>query len=168
MPATKLSRSFLSCKHKKMLIFFFVGIFNTLVDFIVYTISSTFFQIPLTISTAISGSISSVSTFFTHGKITWKNRPLTKFSILRYATWSLIMVIFLRPFIAFIAEHLTPLYQFAFVVSSFLHLPFSYDFVFKTGVFIIIAAVIMVINFFVYEKFVFLNRQKTLRKSNNR
>lgn len=146
-------------KRKKMIIFFFVGVLNTLIDFIIYTIASTLLHIPLTISTIISGSISAISTFFTHGKITWKDRELTKSSLFRFATWCLIMIIILRPIIAFIAERLTPLYQFAFAITSFLHLPFSYEFVVNTGVFVIIAFIVMILNFTIYEKFVFWNKK---------
>lgn len=164
MVKTKKPHSALSPQHQKMLVFFFVGVLNTLIDFIIYTIASSVFHIPLTLATVISGSISAITTFFTHGKITWKDREITKSSMLRFALWCLIMVTAIRPFIAFIAEHLTPLYQFIFFISSFLRLPFSYQFVTNTGVFIIIAAVVMTINFCVYEKFVFLSKSKKSSK----
>ncbi len=153
--STKQKLTPASSSRKKIVIFFFVGVFNTLVDFVIYTIASSFLHIPLTVSTAISGSISAISTFFTHGKITWKERELTGSSMIRFATWCCIMVVAVRPIIAFVAEQLTPLYQFAFAIFSFMHLPFSYKFVANTGVFVIIAAVVMVLNFLVYEKFVF-------------
>lgn len=146
---------------KKFVIFFFVGLFNTFIDFIIYTIATLVFGTPVTLATVLSGTISSISTFFTHGKITWQNQNLNKSSFIRFAVWCLIMVTMLRPFVAFVAEQLTPLYQFAFTITSFLHIPFSYNFVRNTGIFVIIAAVVMILNFTIYEKVVFKQKVKT-------
>ena len=48
-----------------------------------------------------------------------------------------------------------PLYNLAFNICQFLHIPFSYEFVESTGIFVLLTAVVMVINFLVYDKFVF-------------
>lgn len=146
---------------KKITIFFFVGLFNTFIDFVIYTLVTLIFNVPVTFATVISGTISSISTFFTHGKITWQSQNLNKSSFIRFAIWCLIMVTMIRPFVAFVAEQLTPLYQFAFALSSFLHLPFSYNFVKNTGIFVIIAAVVMILNFAIYEKVVFKQKVKS-------
>ena len=49
----------------------------------------------------------------------------------------------------------TGLYSLAYDICTFLHIPFSYDFIQSTGAFILANAVIMIINFLFYDRLVF-------------
>ena len=57
-------------------------------------------------------------------------------------------------------SYITPLYEFAFNITSAIHLPFTYEFVLTTGAFVLTSAVVMVINFLFYDKFVFGKKVK--------
>ena len=47
------------------------------------------------------------------------------------------------------------LYQLAFNICQFMHIPFSFEFVASTGNFVLMTGVTMVVNFLVYDRFVF-------------
>lgn len=136
-----------------------VGVIVTLFDYVVYTISvMVVFQGNtdlVSIGSMIAGFLATIFAYFMHSRITWQERNPGKNGVLKFFAWNILMSIILRPIIAEGFSLLTGLYQFAFMVSGFLHLPFSYEFIVSTGVYCLMTAVVMVSNFLVYEKFVF-------------
>ena len=73
--------------------------------------------------------------------------------------WNGITALIISPFFTWIFGHFTLLYQFAHGISSFLHLPFDYNFVESTGVFCLTTAVTMTLNFFFYDRIVFSKKK---------
>ena len=151
-------------KTKKVFKFLGVGITLTVIEYVVYTILMMVLfggnaeMAP--IATVISGGFAMIMAFILHSKITWRERDPGKFGIVKFFVWNIILVTLIRPGLAFFFEQLIGLYQFAYMISSAIHLPFSYDFVQSTGIYVLVTAVTMVLNFICYEKIVFGTKVK--------
>lgn len=139
----------------KIVRFLIVGISLTFFDFIIYSLFIYFFQQTTTFSAIISGILATILAYILHGNITWKENPPGKYGILKFSLWNLTMISLIRPFLIFIFSSLVGLYQFAYFLSNFLHLPFSYLFIEKTGIFCLMSASVMILNFTIYEKLIF-------------
>lgn len=109
----------------------------------------------LWLSSFISTAITVIVAFLAHSKITWKERVVTKHSIIRFFIWNAILTIAIAPLLTQLFSLLVPLYEFAYNISTAIHLPFSYEFILTTGAFVLSSAVIMIINFIFYDRFVF-------------
>ena len=59
------------------------------------------------------------------------------------------------PFLALCFGLFTPVYELAHNISSFFRLPFSYEFIESTGVFVFASIVAMLLNYIFYDKLVF-------------
>lgn len=70
------------------------------------------------------------------------------------------MAIIISPFFTWLFQSITPLYKFAFDISSAINLPFDYNFVESTGVFVLTACVTMTLNYLFYDKLVFGNTKE--------
>lgn len=150
---------------KKLLKFFLVGCVNTLSDFILYNL---FLKLVFGGNNDLSwlailcaGAISIFITYFLHKNITWKERNPGKFGIVKFFIWGEFSALALKPFFSFIYTPLTGLYQFAFGICQWLHLPFDYSFVESTGIYVLAVVSNAVLNFFFYEKIVFGKKKDT-------
>ena len=135
-----------------------VGVSITLFNYILYAVLSNLIiqnNDLLWLSTLISTVITTILAYILHSKITWKEREITKTSIYKFFIWNVILAVAIGPALTQIFSLLTPLYEFAFGITSAIHLPFTYEFVLTTGAFALTSAVIMVLNFFLYDRFVF-------------
>ncbi|MBQ3294588.1 GtrA family protein [Candidatus Saccharibacteria bacterium] len=117
----------------------------------------------LWIATLISGAISIFVGYFLHSKFTWKDREVGKTQLGKFFIWNVIMNIAVRPALTWFFGLFGFLYKFAFDICQTIGLPFSYEFVETTGNYVLMTAVVMVINFLVYDKFVF-GKTKTYSK----
>ena len=141
---------------QKILKFAGVGIIATLIDYIVYQIAlNVIFGGNLTFSAVFSGVVSTFAAYVMHNNITWKTRDPGRWGIVKFFLWNFFVVAAVRPVLVWIFGLLTGLYQFAFGICEFLHIPFSYEFVASTGVYVLMTAVTMTLNFIFYEKLVF-------------
>lgn len=149
---------------KRVLKFVGVGLGVTIVEYIIYTIlMMTLFggnaeMAPL--ATGISGAIAMIVAFLMHSKITWQERDPGKIGVVKFFAWNILLVALIRPGLAAFFELLVGLYQFAFMIVEAIHIPFSYDFVQSTGIYVLTTAVSMVLNFICYEKIVFGTKVK--------
>ena len=109
----------------------------------------------LWLSTLISTTVTIFVAYFAHSKITWKERNVTKHSIIRFFIWNVLLAIAIGPWLTQLFSLFTPLYEFAFNIFQNLHIPFSYEFTLTTGAFVLTAIVTMILNFLFYDKFVF-------------
>ena len=147
-------------KHlKKIFKFIGVGFAITAIEYAIYTalmmvaFGGNAEMAP--VATAMSGAVAMIVAFIMHSKITWRERDPGKFGIIKFFIWNIILVALIRPGLAAFFELLVGLYQFGFMITSAIHLPFSYDFVESTGIYVLTTAVTMVLNFICYEKIVF-------------
>ena len=107
------------------------------------------------LSNFIATAITTIVAYFAHSRITWKERTVTKHSIIRFFIWNAIITVAIAPGFTQLFSLLTPLYEFIYNITSAIHLPFSYEFILTTGAFVLNSIVIMVLNFLFYDKFVF-------------
>ena len=107
------------------------------------------------LSNFIATAITTIVAYFAHSRITWKERKVTKHSVIRFFIWNAILAIAVAPGFTQLFSLFTPLYEFVYNITSVIHLPFSYEFVLTTGSFALNSIVIMILNFLFYDKFVF-------------
>ncbi len=107
------------------------------------------------LSTFIATGATTILAYILHSKITWKERPITKSAKYKFFIWNIILTVAIGPLFTQLFSYITPLYDLAFGIISFLHIPFSYDFVLTTGAFVLTSVVVMLLNFFFYDRFVF-------------
>ena len=112
----------------------------------------------LWLSSLIATAVTTVVAYFAHSKITWKERSITKTAIYKFFIWNALLTFAISPALTQLFSLITPLYEFTFNITSALHLPFTYEFVLTTGTFVLTTAVIMILNFLFYDRFVFGNK----------
>ena len=141
----------------------FVGIILTIFNFGLYTIIARLMGNNdfLWLDTLISTAATTILAYILHSRITWKERDPGKSGIYKFFIWNAICAVFIGPFFTWIFTLITPLYDFAFNISQAIHLPFDYNFIQSTGVFILTAAVAMILNYLFYDKFVFGKANKS-------
>lgn len=145
----------------------FVGVFLTLFNYVLYAILSNLIinnNDLLWLSSLISTLITTIVAYILHSKITWKERNITKTSIYKFFIWNLLLTFPIGPGLTQFFSLFTPLYEFAYNICQNLHLDFSYEFVLSTGAFILTTAVTMIMNFLLYDKFVFGKPKKIKEK----
>lgn len=140
--------------------YFIFGVINTAIGYGIYEILAlTIFsgEKYLPLAALVSGAVSIFTGYYVHSRFTWKGRQIGKKVLTKFFIWNVITSIAIKPALTafFTLRIFNWLYNLAFNICQFLHLPFSYDFVMTTGNFVLVTAVIMVINFLVYDRFVF-------------
>lgn len=152
-PSTKKVKT-----SRRTIRYFFVGLSITIFNYAFYAFLANIIinnNDLLWLSSFISTAVTTIVAYILHSKITWKERSVTKSSIYRFFIWNIILSVFIGPVFTQLFSFITPLYQLAFNISSFLHLPFTYEFIQSTGAFALTAIVTMVLNFLFYDRFVF-------------
>ncbi|MBR6965250.1 hypothetical protein IKH83_02990 [Candidatus Saccharibacteria bacterium] len=114
----------------------------------------------LWVDSIISCTTTTILAFILHSKITWKERPVSKHGIAMFFVWNGITSFLISPLLTWSFGFATFLYEFAFSIASAIHLPFDYAFVESTGVFVLTAAVTMVLNYLFYDRLVFGDRDQ--------
>jgi putative flippase GtrA len=141
---------------KRPLTFFWVGVILAAVNFLIYLVlTHTFFRNELPVASAIAYVLSAAVAYVMHKSITWKDRPPSRSAVIKFIMANLVVGFVITPLLTWFFMWLTGIYEFAFAISSFLHLPFSLDFITKVGVWGFTNAVSMIINYVVYNKIVF-------------
>lgn len=138
--------------------YLFVGIGITLFNYVLFAIIANLIiknNDFLWLSNLIATSITVIVAYIAHSKITWKERNVTKSSIIRFFIWNAMLAIIISPALTQFFSIFTPLYEFVFNITTAMRLPFSYEFILTTGTFILTSGVIMILNFFFYDRFVF-------------
>ncbi len=135
-----------------------VGLTITIFNFLLYTCLARFIikdNSFLWLATLISTTISTFLAFALHSNITWKDRDPGKTGIYKFFIWNLTLAIAVGPSLTLAFSSISPIYEFAYGITSAIHLPFDYNFVQSTGTFILTAIVSMCLNFLFYDRFVF-------------
>lgn len=135
-----------------------VGICVTIFNYVLFAILSNLIiqnNDLLWLSSLIATVITTIVAYIAHSKITWKERIVTKHSIMRFFIWNALLAIVISPALTQLFSLIAPLYEFAFNITSAINLPFTYEFVLTTGSFTLTSIVIMILNFLFYDKFVF-------------
>ena len=117
----------------------------------------------LWLSSLISTVASTILAYILHSRITWKERPITKTALYKFLIWNAILAIAVGPILTQLFSLITPLYDFAYNITSAMHLPFTHEFVLTTGVFVLVSIVVLILNFFFYDRFVFGKAKNMLK-----
>lgn len=156
MESTKEAKDVKTSRHATR--YFFVGVGVTLFNYVLYAILANLIiknNDLLWLSNFIATAVTTIVAYFAHSRITWKERHVTKASVIRFFIWNAMLTVAIAPGFTQLFSLLTPLYDFAYNICESIRLPFSYEFVLTTGAFVLTSAVIMIINFLFYDKFVF-------------
>ena len=107
------------------------------------------------LSMFIATAITTIVAYIAHSKITWKERNVTKHSIIRFFIWNALLTFLINPGLTQLFSLCTPFYDFAYDITTALHLTFPYEFILTTGAFVLTAIITMILNFLFYDRFVF-------------
>lgn len=143
---------------KRPFLFLAVGIFNTLADYLFYTfLTQVILTSPSSLALAgvISGTVALAVAFTTHSFITWRGRHITGKTLIKFVLFTGAGMWILRPLLLVLFVNLGWLYTWAYSVSQTIGLPFSYEFIAKSGAFIFMAIVLLIYNYLTYDRFVF-------------
>lgn len=150
--------------------YFFVGMSITIFNYALYAVLANLIinnNDLLWLSSFIATATTTIVAYFAHSKITWKERKVTKHSIIRFFIWNALLAFIIAPGFTQFFSIFTPLYEFAFHIFEAIHIPFSYEFTLTTGAFVLTSAVIMILNFLFYDKFVFGKSKPKSKNSEN-
>lgn len=146
-------------KHRKKFIFLGVGILNTAIDFIGYSILMYVLpssNIKLTLVGILSGTIALCVAFFTHSRITWRGIESRKGVFLRFLLFTGFGMWVIRPLLLNLFSHFTVLSDLLYKLA---HPIFgnvlTYTFMSNSVNFILMTAVLLIYNFLTYDNFVF-------------
>ncbi len=138
--------------------YFIFGVANTAINYAIFeALALTVFssENQLWLATLISGVVGIFTGYYLHSHFTWRERSVGKTELVKFFIWNVAMAIIIKPVITLIVEMPKFLYRLAFDICQAIHIPFTYEFVETTGVFVLMTAVVMLINFLVYDRFVF-------------
>lgn len=145
-------------KASRTIKFIIVGIILTLINFTIYTFLARIIMNSnelLWLDSLLSCFLTTFAAFLLHSKITWQERHPTEFGIIKFFLWNFLTALLISPFLTWFFKLITPLYESIFNLTSAIHLPFDYNFIESTGVFVFTTCITMVLNFLFYDKLVF-------------
>lgn len=157
-------------KNTRVNKYIIIGIILTIFNFSLYTFLAHVIinnNNLLWMASAIACAFTTILAYILHSKITWRERPTTKRGIIMFFVWNAILTIFVSPFFTWLFGFITPVYEFAYNISSALHLPFDYNFVESTGIFGFTTIIIVLLNYLFYDKFVFSDHPTTTIKNSS-
>lgn len=149
--------------YKRIGKFAIIGAILAIFNYLIYTLIARLIlnnNELLWIDSIISYTLATFLAYLLHSKITWKERHITKHSILMFFLWNGITGFLISPFFTWLFGHLTGLYHFIFDISAAIHLPFDYAFIESTTIFCLTTCVTMILNYLFYDKLVFGSNQK--------
>lgn len=158
------SHSHLLLAKNRPLLYLLVGLTNTVLDFMLYTLlTQTIFNDPSDIAFAgiLSGTVALIVAFVTHSQVTWRGAHMSLSTILRFIVFTGIGMWVIRPILLSIFINLDIIFEPIFSMSQVAHLPFNKIFITNTGAFCCMLLIVLIYNYFVYDRFVF---QKNGRK----
>lgn len=151
-------------RHRKKFVFLGVGIFNTLTDFISYSL--LMYVLPasnmkLTTVGVVSGTIALCVAFLTHSRITWRGAETGRGIFVRFLLVTGFGMWVVRPILLNIFVHFTLLSDILYKLSYTL----AEDMVTRTFIqnsvtFLLMTIVLLIYNFLTYDRFVFSQKNK--------
>lgn len=116
------------------------------------------------LSAYVATAFTAILAYILHSKITWKERDPGKTGVYKFIIWNIALTFVISPVLTQLFGYTTALYDLAFNVCNAIHLPLSYEIIQSTGAFVLANAVIMIINFIFYDRFVFGKTKRTTKK----
>lgn len=154
---------------RRPLTFLLVGLVNTLLDFFFYTLL-VFAMSPsakdIWIVGILSGIFALTAAYLTHRYITWRDQRASKKTVVKFFLATGFGLWVIRPTLLVLFMTLSPVYSIAYTLLQ--PLGFSLDFITSTGAFILSATLVIIYNFFVYDRFVFTSDSRTAQGTDSR
>lgn len=147
-----------SKKNRRPLIFLAVGVFNTALDYLFYTLlTRTFLPDPkqIGLTGVISGTFALLCAFMTHALITWHGSSINHKTLVKFFAFTGFGMWVIRPLLLSVFINLNGLYIWWHQIAQKLDLPFDKAFIANTGAFGLMVLVVLIYNYFVYGRFVF-------------
>jgi putative flippase GtrA len=143
-------------RNKRPLVFLGVGVMNTLLDFIFFTLLTTFIlKDNIALAGLISGTIALIFAFLTHSFITWRGHNVTYSVVLKFFVVTGFGMWIIRPLLLSLFINLVGMYSFAYQLGNSLHLPFSEHFIANSGSFGFMIIIVLIYNYLIYDRVVF-------------
>lgn len=153
--------------QKRPLVFLAVGVINTLLDFLFYTLlTQTVFSSNIALAGFVSGTVALVIAFLNHAFITWRGASIDRQTPVRFFIVTGFGMWVLRPALLWLFTQPQQIYEWLYSISSSMGLPFSLDFITKTGAFGCMVIIVLIYNYFTYDRFVFRTKTDTPQKTN--
>lgn len=143
--------------------YFIIGVSLTIFNYGLYTIIANLIindNDLLWLSSFIATFFTTILAYILHSKITWKERTITKSAIYKFFIWNAILTFAINPGLTQLFSLIKPLYDLAFNICQNLHIDFTYEFVQSTGAFVLTGIITMIMNFLLYDRFVFGKKDK--------
>lgn len=156
--------STLSNTDKRPIVFLGVGILNTGLDFLFYTLLTlTLFRGGKHIALAgiISGTVALLIAFTTHSLITWRDKPATRITLVKFFLFTGFGMWVLRPLLLYVFIKMSSVFSGTKDILDQIGLHFSYNFIANTGAFGCMVIVVLLYNYFVYSRYVFIDKTST-------
>ena len=147
--------------------FIIIGIILTVFNFLVYTFIARVILMNndlLWLDSMISCVLATILAYILHSKITWRERHVTQTGILMFFLWNGLTAFLISPFLTWLFGLLVPLYQSIHQLCTNLNLPFDYNFVESTGIYLLVTIVTLILNYLFYDKLVFGTSKKSYSK----
>lgn len=139
------------------------GVLNTIIGYAIYeTLALTVFRNErLALASLVSGAVGILTGYYLHSRFTWRGREIGEKVLAKFFIWNIVVSLCLRPMLTVFFSHsiFNVLYTLAYNICNLIHLSFSYEFITSTGNFVMMMAVVMVVNFLIYDRFVFGKRR---------
>ena len=94
--------------------YLFVGIGITVFNYVFYTILANLViknNDILWLSSLVSTIVTVIVAYISHSKITWKERNVTKASIIRFFIWNTLIAVAISPILTQLFSLITPIYK---------------------------------------------------------
>lgn len=147
-------------QNSRPIIFLAVGLLNTAIDFVFFSTLAFFLgNDNIALVGFISGILALFCAYITHRLITWKDRSVSKLSIVKFFVVTGFGLWVIRPILLFLFIKLTDLHNWAWRIGDFVAPGVvSYDFVASSVSFFMMVVIVMVYNYFLYSRFVFKDK----------
>ena len=144
--------------HTKI-IYVAVGVFVTLVNYVMYLILAPVFGNSDWRTVSIAGFVAVVTALILHSRLTWRGRKNGRAAAIKFIVYNIFLIAALQPALIWFFDQnfWNWLYDFAFWLTSWVG--WDEAFVRRTGLFGLTSCITMIVNFLVYDRLVF--RKKT-------
>lgn len=141
---------------RRPIVFLGVGLLNTLLDFLFYSLLMFVFSgdKDIWLVGVISGTFALICAFTTHKLITWRDHPASKTTLIKFLVVTGFGLWVIRPLLLLWFITFDGFYSLIHGVISPV-LPFSYDFVESSVAFAMMVVIVMTYNYIVYDRIVF-------------
>ncbi len=141
--------------------FAIVGVLNTLVDIVTVNILTQLFGVQIVIAGLISGTVAMINSFIFNQRFTFKVHHLNKVRILYFFAITMFGLYVIRPLVLqlFTREWLWP-GEMVYQITSSLGMPLTKSFDVNNFALAMAIAAVLVYNFVMYRKFVFVEDKR--------